>query len=185
MIKEKKNAGKISKFKTSKTKVFEAKASDVRISKAKMSKVKESKSKVSDTKSEIKVSEVKIHRAKRKFDAEQVEIYGKFRATYETMAGHMGVSVDVIRKKMEDEESDFSKAYKKGFSDCKLKLTEQQLYWAFKGNATLLVWLGKQYLGEAEQIGSNESIETRDTTEQQLTEVFKQMFFASSKGDKA
>lgn len=182
MLKEKKNAEKISKSKTSKVKVSEIKASD-----AKISKSKESDNKVS----ERKISKAKIYRVKRKFDAEQVEIYGKFRATYETMAGHMGVPVDIIRKKMEDEESDFSKAYKKGFSDCKLKLTEQQLYWAFKGNATLLVWLGKQYLGEAEKNESNAtsessgSIESRDATERQLTEVFKQMFFASSKGDKA
>lgn len=130
-------------------------------------------------KAEISDKHGKVNVTKVEFDIEQVELYGKCRATYETMAENMGISVAEVERRMADESSEFCKAYKKGLSDCKLKISEQQLYWAFKGNATLLVSLGKQYLGEADKN------EPTGATGQQLTEVFKEMFSASSKSSGA
>jgi hypothetical protein len=58
-------------------------------------------------------------------------------------------SVDTIRAAMQDDKSEFSKEYKKGFSGMKMKLSEAQVKSAIEDrNPTLLVWLGKQYLGQ-------------------------------------
>jgi len=82
-------------------------------------------------------------------DPKQAKIFGYFRATYDTMAEQIGCHVDTIRAAMQDEDSEFSKAYKNGFSSMKMKLSEAQVKTAIdEHNPTLLVWLGKQYLGQ-------------------------------------
>lgn len=82
-------------------------------------------------------------------DPKQAKIFGYFRATYDTMAEQVGCHVDTIRAAMQDDKSEFSKAYKKGFAAMKMKLSEAQVKTAiYEHNPTLLVWLGKQYLGQ-------------------------------------
>ena len=82
-------------------------------------------------------------------DPKQAKIFGYFRATYDTMAEQIGCHVDTIRAAMQDEDSEFSKAYKNGFSSMKMKLSEAQVKTAIdEHNPTLLVWLGKQYLNQ-------------------------------------
>ena len=90
-----------------------------------------------------------IGRPRIELDPKQAKIFGYFRATYDTMAEQIGCHVDTIRAAMQDEDSEFSKAYKKGFSGMKMKLSEAQVKTAIEDrNPTLLVWLGKQYLGQ-------------------------------------
>jgi hypothetical protein len=84
-------------------------------------------------------------------DMSQVEIMGKFRATHETMADYFGVCVRTIERYMSDEEGEFCRVYKKGFANCKLKLSEAQVNLAMEGNATMLVWLGKQHLDQKDK----------------------------------
>lgn len=84
-------------------------------------------------------------------DFAQVELMGKFRATHETMAEHFGVCVRTIERYMADEEGEFCRVYKKAFSECKMKLSEAQMKSALEGNATMLVWLGKQHLGQKDK----------------------------------
>jgi len=64
---------------------------------------------------------------------------------------------------MNKESSRFSRAYKKEFARTKMKLSETQLKYALKGNATLLIWLGKQYLGQTDEIKmSHQGINLKD-----------------------
>ena len=104
-------------------------------------------------------------RPKKEFDLKQVEIFGKFRATYETMADYFGCSEQTIRRNIQDENSEFCKVYKKAFSNSKLKLSEAQFQYALKGNASLLIWLGKQYLGQTDKQ------ETENTKPQKPIEI--------------
>jgi len=91
----------------------------------------------------------KVGRPRIELDPKQAQIFGYFRATYDTMAEQIGCHVDTIRKEMQNHDSDFSKAYKKAFSGMKMKLSEAQLKTGIEEhNPTLLVWLGKQYLGQ-------------------------------------
>ena len=95
--------------------------------------------------------EKKVGRPKKEFDIKQVEIFGRFKATYETMADYFGVSEQTIRRNMQDEDSEFSKVYKKNYSFSKLKLSEAQFKVALeKLNPKMLIWMGKQHLGQRE-----------------------------------
>jgi len=92
-----------------------------------------------------------VGRPRIELDPKQAKIFGYFRATYDTMAEQIGCHVDTIRAAMQDEKSEFSKAYKNGFSSMKMKLSEAQVKTAIEEhNSTLLVWLGKQYLGQSD-----------------------------------
>ena len=92
-------------------------------------------------------------------DPKQAKIFGYFRATYDTMAEQIGCHVDTIRAAMQDEDSEFSKAYKKGFSSMKMKLSEAQVKTAIdEHNPTLLVWLGKQYLNQKDNPMPDEDV---------------------------
>ena len=85
-------------------------------------------------------------------DLNQVEIFGKFRATYETMAAYFGVSERTIKRRMVDDEDEFCHHYKKGMADFQLSLAEAQVRNAVENdNATLQIWLGKQYLGQTDK----------------------------------
>ena len=99
-----------------------------------------------------------VGRPRIELDPKQAKIFGYFRATYDTMAEQIGCHVDTIRAAMQDEKSEFSKAYKNGFSSMKMKLSEAQVKTAIEEhNSTLLVWLGKQYLGQVENpLGDDE-----------------------------
>jgi len=75
------------------------------------------------------------------------------------MAEQIGCHVDTIRAAMQDEDSEFSKAYKKGFSSMKMKLSEAQVKTAIEEhNSTLLVWLGKQYLDQKDNPMPDEDV---------------------------
>ena len=83
-------------------------------------------------------------------NAKQAEAFGACRATFETMAAIYDCSVDTIRRRMRDEDSDFSRAYKRGLASTKQRLQEAQINYALMGNATLLIWCGKQLLGQSD-----------------------------------
>ena len=92
-------------------------------------------------------------------DPKQAKIFGYFRATYDTMAEQIGCHVDTIRAAMQDDKSEFSKEYKKGFSGMKMKLSEAQVKTAIEDrNPTLLVWLGKQYLNQKDSPMPDEDV---------------------------
>lgn len=88
------------------------------------------------------------------FDPKQVQVFGMYSATYETMAEYYGVSIDTISRRMKDESNDFCRAYKKGQGMGLMKLREAQLSKALSGDSTMLIWLGKQLLGQTDHINN-------------------------------
>jgi len=100
-----------------------------------------------------------VGRPRIELDPKQAKIFGYFRATYDTMAEQIGCHVDTIRAAMQDDKSEFSKEYKKGFSGMKMKLSEAQVKTAIEDrNPTLLVWLGKQYLNQKDNPMPDEDV---------------------------
>ncbi len=89
-------------------------------------------------------------RPEKELDPKQAEAFGACRATYDTMAAIYECSVDTIRRRMNDEDSEFCKAYKRGLGRTKVRISEAQINYALKGNASLLIWLGKNLLGQAD-----------------------------------
>lgn len=86
------------------------------------------------------------------FDPKQVQVFGMYSATYETMAEYYGCSIDTIARRMKDEGGDFCRAYKKGQGMGLMKLREAQLSKALAGDSTMLIWLGKQLLGQTDSV---------------------------------
>ena len=90
----------------------------------------------------------------------QVKIFGRLVATHEEMAAWFGVTVRTIENYMksnddEDNNSEFFRVYKKAESETKASLRRNQMKVAEKGNPALLIWLGKQLLGQKEKVDHN------------------------------
>jgi len=100
----------------------------------------------------------KLGRPEAEFDLSKVEVCGYFNATQETMAYILGCKENTIFRRMKDKDSEFYKAYKKGNCNMKLKLSEAQLKVAMKGNASMLIWLGKQYLNQKDNPMPDEDV---------------------------
>lgn len=66
---------------------------------------------------------------------------------------------------MSDSASDFYKAYRKGQALLKASLRRKQIAVAMTGSVAMLIWLGKQHLGQQEKI-----IETRRGMDQLFDE---------------
>ena len=97
-------------------------------------------------------------------DFEQVALLGRFLATHETMAEHFDVCVRTIERYMNDEDSKFCRVYKKAFSECKMSLAEAQVNAALEGNATLLIWLGKQHLNQVDKQEIKQEVDVKSIT---------------------
>ena len=76
--------------------------------------------------------------------------------TLQEIAGFFDCSEDTI-------ENWCKRTFKEGFSDCykkysqdgRISLRREQYKLAMKGNCSMLIWLGKQYLGQSEKIDAN------------------------------
>lgn len=111
-------------------------------------------------------------RPKAKIDYEIVEKLASMFCTDEEIASFLGVSSKTIqRRKQEDEE--YCLAYKKGFDQGKISLRQSQYKSAVRnGNVTMQIWLGKQYLGQRDQVKLDEADMSKiDTLIESLTEV--------------
>lgn len=87
-------------------------------------------------------------RPKLEFDLNAVRKLGVLGCTAAEMANFLGCSQRTIETKMADKEGDFCGAYKKGLAVTQMSLRRKQLQLACKGNVTMLIWLGKQLLGQ-------------------------------------
>lgn len=93
------------------------------------------------------------------FDDKQfssIEYMAMIHCTGEEIAGVMGVDYDTLNRIIKDRYNvsvpEFLKS--KG-SNGKMSLRRAQWKTAEAGNATMLIWLGKQYLGQTEKIETN------------------------------
>lgn len=77
-------------------------------------------------------------------DTKQLEKLAAFGCTDTEIASFFGCSTDLIRKS-------YSENLAKGRDSGKIRLRKLQWNAAEKGNVTMLIWLGKQVLGQAEK----------------------------------
>jgi len=107
-------------------------------------------------------------------DYEKVEIMGKFRASHETMASEFDVEVQTIEDLMSRDrkpQSKFSRVYKRGLAQMRMKLSEAQVHTAINDkNPTLLVWLGKQHLDQSDKPGEqlNINVDANNLSEEDI-----------------
>lgn len=86
-------------------------------------------------------------RPKKEIDYQAVEKLANIQCTQEEIASFLDLSVRTLQR---DEE--FCRIYKKGQETSKMSLRRMQYESAKKGNVTMQIWLGKQYLGQAENV---------------------------------
>jgi len=87
-------------------------------------------------------------RPKTKLDYELIEKLAHIQCTQEEIASVIGVHRSTL---LRDEE--FCRIYKKGMQSGKMSLRRLQWKSAEKENVQMLIYLGKQYLGQKEGIG--------------------------------
>jgi hypothetical protein len=117
----------------------------------------------------------------------QVEIFGGLCATHEEMANWFNVSVRTIEREMApvkdsdnnillDENGDelmseFCRVYKKSQAETKTSLRRTQMNKALTDkDTTLLIWLGKQLLGQRDKSEDIKTIKHMEISSEPLTE---------------
>jgi len=85
----------------------------------------------------------KIGRPLKQVDEKLVKDLASIFCTMDEMAAIVGVSVDTLERR-------YAEAIKRGRETAKSSLRRLQWKAAKKGNTSILIWLGKQYLGQRE-----------------------------------
>jgi len=85
-------------------------------------------------------------RPKFKIDYELVGRLAGIHCTQQEIADSLGCSVDTLQR-----DSKFCGIYKAKIADGRMCLRRKQWAAAEEGNTTMLVWLGKQYLGQTDK----------------------------------
>ena len=86
-------------------------------------------------------------RPKKPLDYLVIEKLASIMCTEEEIAAVLGVSVRTLQR---DEE--FCRVYKKGMDSGRASIRRIQFRLMDEGNATMAIWLGKQYLDQKEQV---------------------------------
>ena len=85
-------------------------------------------------------------RKKIAIDYEKVENYAARMASYDEIADIMGVNTSTLER-----DPEFLRHHKKGMQKGRVALRSKQFELAMAGNPTMLVWLGKQVLGQRDK----------------------------------
>lgn len=96
-------------------------------------------------------------RPKKKIDYQTVEKLASIQCTQEEISNFLGISTRTLQK---DEE--FLRIYKKGLDNGKMSLRRWQYKKAQDGNVSMLIWLGKQYLGQMDKVENKDTHEIED-----------------------
>jgi hypothetical protein len=80
-------------------------------------------------------------------DYKAVEKLASLMCTQEEIANYLGCSVDTLQR-----DKEFCGLYKKGMDNGKMSLRRLQYQSAQDGNVTMQIWLGKQWLGQRENL---------------------------------
>jgi hypothetical protein len=89
-------------------------------------------------------------------DPRQVEELARIGCTEADMAAVLGVSVDTIQRRKRSC-AEFCGVIEKGQASLRNSLRRLQVKKALEGNVTMLIWLGKQLLGQSDRQGIEHS----------------------------
>lgn len=86
-------------------------------------------------------------------DWQQIESMCAIHCTGEEIASIMRVSYDTLERRVKEKyQISFADYFKQRSANGKMSLRRRQYTMAMDGNATLQIWLGKQWLGQTETI---------------------------------
>lgn len=92
-------------------------------------------------------------RPRKEIDVAEFDKLCAIQCTKTEIAWFFGVSEDTLSRRIQEECGEsFADYYKKASSEGKMSLRRKQFELAMKGNTTLCIWLGKQYLGQSDKL---------------------------------
>ena len=95
-----------------------------------------------------------VGRPQKPIDWEQVDKLCAIQCTGEEIASFIGVNYDTLNNRCGEEKGvAFSEYFEQKRGMGKIALRRRQYQKAVGGNTTMLIWLGKQYLGQKDQHG--------------------------------
>jgi hypothetical protein len=95
---------------------------------------------------------------------DEVELMAQIGSTDREIAEHFGIKDDTLRR-------NFADYLAKGRSELKQRLRQKQLAVAFEGNPTMLIFLGKNYLGQADTPQMSNDTQVLPFTDDELDEI--------------
>ena len=111
----------------------------------------------------------KLGRPKKHIDLELVEKLAHIQCTYAEIASTLGISVDTLQRN-----EHFAATYKRGAEGGRKSLRRMQFESANRGNVTMQIWLGKQYLGQSDQ-RTELQLRPEDLDPNQLVTLYQNM----------
>lgn len=105
-------------------------------------------------------------RPKKEIDYDMVEKLAHIQCTQEEISIILEISTRTLQK---DEQ--FLRIYKKGLDSGRMSLRRFQWEAAKKGNTTMLVWLGKQYLGQSDKMVVDNQADAIKSADEIITKV--------------
>jgi hypothetical protein len=106
-------------------------------------------------------------RPKIPIDYEKAEKLAQILCTQSEIAAVLGISLPTL-----EHDPEFLRIHKKGMETGRASLRRVQYSAAMKGNATMMIWLGKQYLNQREP---TVIIEDFDRSKGEINELFDKM----------
>lgn len=105
------------------------------------------------------------YRPRKKFNYEQFEKLCQIQCTKSEIAGFFDCSEDTIENRVREATGEkFSAVYKRLSAPGKISLRRQQFKLAEKEHAQMLIWLGKQYLGQSEKVTQDTTVDDKRVT---------------------
>jgi len=87
--------------------------------------------------------------AKKRIDIEELQRWVRAGATIVEVAKRLGIGVRTLNNRLAEPE--FRKKWDEAQGELYISLRAKQVALALTGNPTMLIWLGKQYLGQKER----------------------------------
>lgn len=107
-------------------------------------------------------------RPKLEIDPEVVRKLAMIHCTMIEIAAVVGCSVDTLEKR-------FADIIKDGKAQGKSSLRRLQWESAQKGNTSMLIWLGKQLLGQRDQVQTDSTIELKESSPKEKLDALNKM----------
>lgn len=107
----------------------------------------------------------KMGRPRKEVDLLKAQQLANLMCTGEEIAAVLEVDYDTLVSRIEEQGLTFSEWYKKAASEAKASLRRQQWLAAKDGNVTMLIWLGKNMLGQTDK----QEIQHSGTTQMRVT----------------
>lgn len=100
---------------------------------------------------------------------EQFESLCNLQCTLDEIAGFFKCSSDTIERWCKRTYNEnFAEAYKKHSQNGRISLRREQWKLAQKGNASMLIWLGKQWLGQTDKVEQTTSFENLEVLAEKM-----------------